>query len=168
MTGKLPNFDTVEFWTLLHYDFFLSKCLNNFFVAIFSAGKKPQNNAAATSTTTNTNNSTKEANPTTSSITKYLKSQSTVNKRLIPLKLTLFFFSASAFSILPYLTIHMKDIGIKVEHIGKLSHVTMYSGVPNNRPGTAIIFAEKNQPKKLLYGPGWFFNFKNWFTQDHC
>ena len=40
-----------------------------------------------------------------------------INKKLLPLKFTLFFFSASAFSILPYLTIHMKDIGIKVEHI---------------------------------------------------
>ena len=31
---------------------------------------------------------------------------------LLPLKLTLFFYSAAAFAILPYLTIHMKDIGI--------------------------------------------------------
>ena len=38
----------------------------------------------------------------------------TINKTLLPLKMTLFFFSASAFSILPYLTIHMKDIGITV------------------------------------------------------
>ena len=30
----------------------------------------------------------------------------------MPLKLTLFFYSAAAFAILPYLTIHMKDIGI--------------------------------------------------------
>ena len=36
----------------------------------------------------------------------------TINRTLLPLKLTLFFFAAAAFSILPYLTIHMKDIGI--------------------------------------------------------
>merc|ERR1711997_1110057 len=47
----------------------------------------------------------------------WLREQFIINKKLFPLKLTLFFFSASAFSILPYLTIHMKDIGIKVEHI---------------------------------------------------
>lgn len=35
-----------------------------------------------------------------------------INKNLLPLKLTLFFYSAAAFAILPYLTIHMKDIGI--------------------------------------------------------
>lgn len=49
----------------------------------------------------------------------------TLNKTLLPLKLTLFFFSASAFSILPYLTIHMEDIGIKVEHIA-----LMYAVLP--------------------------------------
>ena len=48
-----------------------------------------------------------------------------INKHLLPLKLTLFFFSASAFSILPYLTIHMKDIGISVEHIA-----LMYAVLP--------------------------------------
>ena len=48
-----------------------------------------------------------------------------INKNLLPLKLTLFFFSASAFSILPYLTIHMKDIGISVEHIA-----LMYAVLP--------------------------------------
>jgi len=36
----------------------------------------------------------------------------TINRKLLPLKLTLFFFAASAFTFLPYLTIHMKDIGI--------------------------------------------------------
>jgi len=40
------------------------------------------------------------------------KSACSVNKTLFPLKMTLFFFSASAYAILPYLTIHMKDIGI--------------------------------------------------------
>lgn len=47
----------------------------------------------------------------------WLKQALTINRVLLPLKLTLFFFSASAFSILPYLTIHMKDMGISVEHI---------------------------------------------------
>ena len=35
-----------------------------------------------------------------------------INRTLLPLKLALFFWAAAAFSILPYLTIHMKDIGI--------------------------------------------------------
>ena len=35
-----------------------------------------------------------------------------VNKQLLPLKIVLFMFSGAAFAILPYLTIHMKDIGI--------------------------------------------------------
>ncbi len=57
--------------------------------------------------------------------TSWIKSHFVLNKRLLPLKLTLFFFSASAFSILPYLTIHMSDIGIKVEHIA-----IMYAVLP--------------------------------------
>ena len=48
-----------------------------------------------------------------------------INKELLPLKFTLFFFSASLFSIIPYLTIHMRDIGIKVEHIA-----LMYAVLP--------------------------------------
>ena len=40
-----------------------------------------------------------------------------VNPKLIPLKLLIFFWSSAAFSILPYLTIHMKDIGISIDHI---------------------------------------------------
>ena len=55
----------------------------------------------------------------------WLRQHFTINKKLLPLKFTLFFFSASAFSILPYLTIHMKDIGIKVEHIA-----LMYAVLP--------------------------------------
>ena len=39
------------------------------------------------------------------------------NMTLLPLKLTIFFYCCSAFALLPYLTIHMKDIGISVEHI---------------------------------------------------
>ena len=97
------------------YFFFLSKCLNNFFVAIFSAGMKPPNNAAEAATT---NNSTKVGNPSNVKNNSRRSHHFTVNRSLIPLKLTLFFFSASAFSILPYLTIHMSDIGITVEHIG--------------------------------------------------
>ena len=75
---------------------------------------KPPNNAAST-----TNNSTKVGNPSNVKNNSSRSHHFTVNRRLIPLKLTLFFFSASAFSILPYLTIHMSDIGITVEHIGK-------------------------------------------------
>ena len=110
---KEINDSVLEFWPL-HSIFFLSKCLNNFFVAIFSAGMKPPNNAAST-----TNNSTKVGNPSNVKNNSSRSHHFTVNRRLIPLKLTLFFFSASAFSILPYLTIHMSDIGITVEHIGK-------------------------------------------------
>ena len=35
-----------------------------------------------------------------------------LNMNLLPLKLTLFFFNGASFAIMPYLTIHMKDIGI--------------------------------------------------------
>ena len=59
----------------------------------------------------------------------------TINKKLLPLKFTLFFFSASAFSILPYLTIHMKDIGIKVEHIALMYAIlpfTIFFGKNNS------------------------------------
>ena len=31
---------------------------------------------------------------------------------LLPLKFTLFFFNGASFAVMPYLTIHMKDIGI--------------------------------------------------------
>jgi len=34
------------------------------------------------------------------------------NLNLLPLKLTLFFFNGASFAVMPYLTIHMKDIGI--------------------------------------------------------
>merc|ERR1719516_213394 len=36
----------------------------------------------------------------------------TLNMKLLPLKFTLFFFNGASFAIMPYLTIHMKDIGI--------------------------------------------------------
>jgi len=35
-----------------------------------------------------------------------------LNMNLLPLKFTLFFFNGASFAIMPYLTIHMKDIGI--------------------------------------------------------
>ena len=35
-----------------------------------------------------------------------------LNRNLLPLKFTLFFFNGASFAIMPYLTIHMKDIGI--------------------------------------------------------
>ena len=40
-----------------------------------------------------------------------------INWKFVPLKLLIFFWSSAAFSILPYLTIHMKDIGISIDHI---------------------------------------------------
>ena len=43
---------------------------------------------------------------------KKLKSMFSVNRKLFPLKVTLFMFSGAAYAILPYLTIHMKDLGI--------------------------------------------------------
>ena len=39
-----------------------------------------------------------------------------LNKKLLPLKVTLFGYAGAAFSVLPYLTIHMKDIGIRQEN----------------------------------------------------
>ena len=41
-----------------------------------------------------------------------------VNKKLLPLKITLFMFCGAAYAILPYLTIHMKDIGISDMDVG--------------------------------------------------
>ena len=35
-----------------------------------------------------------------------------INMNMLPLKFTLFFFNGASFAIMPYLTIHMKDIGI--------------------------------------------------------
>ena len=42
----------------------------------------------------------------------------TVNKKLLPLKITLFMFCGAAYAVLPYLTIHMKDIGISDMDVG--------------------------------------------------
>ena len=46
------------------------------------------------------------------------KSFFTVNKKLLPLKITLFMFCGAAYAVLPYLTIHMKDIGISDMDVG--------------------------------------------------
>ena len=35
-----------------------------------------------------------------------------INRNLLPLKVTLFMFSGAGYAVIPYLTIHMKDIGI--------------------------------------------------------
>ena len=35
-----------------------------------------------------------------------------VNKKLLPLKISLFMFSGAAYAVIPYLTIHAKDLGI--------------------------------------------------------
>ena len=40
-----------------------------------------------------------------------------INWKLVPLKLLIFFESSATCSLLPYLTIHMKDIGISIDHI---------------------------------------------------
>ena len=71
-----------------------------------------------------------------------------INKKLLPLKFTLFFFSASAFSILPYLTIHMKDIGIKVEHIALMYAIlpfTIFFGKNNSVINSKLSSWKKNQ-----------------------
>ena len=47
----------------------------------------------------------------------HLNTLCTINWKLAPLKLLIFLWSSAAFSILPYLTIHMKDIGISIDHI---------------------------------------------------
>jgi len=41
-----------------------------------------------------------------------LKNKFHPNMNLVPLKFTLFFFNGASFAVMPYLTIHMKDIGI--------------------------------------------------------
>lgn len=51
------------------------------------------------------------------------------NMTMLPLKLVIFFFSSSAFSILPYLTIHMKDIGISVENIAIIYAVLPFTSL---------------------------------------
>ena len=45
------------------------------------------------------------------------KSLFRINRALLPIKATIFLFSSSAFAILPYLTIHMIDIGITVDQV---------------------------------------------------
>ena len=50
-----------------------------------------------------------------------------INKTLLPLKVTLFFFAASYMSILPYLTLHMVDIGITYEHISYIYAVLPFA-----------------------------------------
>ena len=53
----------------------------------------------------------KETEEETEGCCQKLKFALTPNRKLLPLKLTIFFYGCSAFSILPYLTIHMK-VGI--------------------------------------------------------
>ena len=89
--------------SIFHDCFFMWNCQNILFL-FFAADK----------TTTSQKNGIKNEKESR------WKSTFTINKTLLPLKFTLFFFSASAFSILPYLTIHMKDIGIKIEHISMM------------------------------------------------
>ena len=48
------------------------------------------------------------------------KEQRMINRKLIPLKVTLFGFAGAAFAVLPYLTIHMKDIGIRLRDLTSL------------------------------------------------
>ena len=40
------------------------------------------------------------------------RSYFSVNRKLLPLKLSLFMFSGAAYAVIPYLTIHAKDLGI--------------------------------------------------------
>ena len=47
-------------------------------------------------------------NATEETLCQKVKFALTPNRKLVPLKMTIFFFGCSAFSILPYLTIHMK------------------------------------------------------------
>ena len=60
---------------------------------------------------------------TKSNILRKLKRLVTPNRSLIPLKFTMFFYGCSAFCMLPYLTLHMKAVGISVENIA-----IMYTG----------------------------------------
>ena len=45
------------------------------------------------------------------------KEMFTVNWKLFPLKLIIFFWYSAVFALLPYLTIHMKDIGMSIDYI---------------------------------------------------
>ena len=58
-----------------------------------------------------------------------VKQAVTPNKSLFPLKLAIFFYCASAFCILPYLTIHMKDIGISIEHIALIYAILPFNSL---------------------------------------
>ena len=50
-----------------------------------------------------------------------------INKDFLPIKLTIFLWSSSAFSILPYLTIHMTDIGITVDQVALIYAVLPFT-----------------------------------------
>ena len=58
-----------------------------------------------------------------------MKSLFTINRSLLPIKLTIFLFSSSAFSLLPYLTIHMTDIGITVDQVAIIYAILPFTGL---------------------------------------
>ena len=54
------------------------------------------------------------------------------NRRTLPLKLVIFFFACSSFSFIPYLTVHMKDIGITVEDIALIYLILPFANLVSN------------------------------------
>ena len=56
-----------------------------------------------------------------------IKSIFSVDWKFVPLKLQIFFWGAASFSILPYLTIHMKDIGLSINDIALIYAVLPFT-----------------------------------------
>ena len=56
-----------------------------------------------------------------------LKSIFSIDWKFVPLKLQIFLWGSAAFSILPYLTIHMKDIGLSIDHIALIYAVLPFT-----------------------------------------
>ena len=61
------------------------------------------------------------------------RSYFSVNKKLLPLKLSLFMFSGAAYAVIPYLTIHAKDLGISDMDLALIYSIlpfTVFMGPP--------------------------------------
>jgi len=54
------------------------------------------------------------------------------NRKTLPLKLVIFFFACSSFSFIPYLTVHMKDIGITIEDIALIYLILPFANLVSN------------------------------------
>ena len=54
------------------------------------------------------------------------------NRKTLPLKLVIFCFACSSFSFIPYLTVHMKDIGITIEDIALIYLILPFANLVSN------------------------------------